>query len=547
MAEANVVEQQRAEAILVEENNALLLRVERLVVVTTDKSPRRLVDDVSFDLRAGEVLGLIGESGAGKSTIGLAILGHCRQGMRIESGNILFQGIDLSRLSPRKLRTLRGRKIAYVAQSAGAAFNPAMVLGEQVIEATLKHRLMSRQQAQAKAIELFTQLGLPEPAQFYHRYPHQVSGGQLQRAMIAMALCAGPELLIFDEPTTALDVTTQLGVLKAIAEVIQRSGVAAIYISHDLAVVAQISDRIMVLQHGKTVEHAATAKLLDSPSQDYTRRLLNAQGERREALPMDQPELLRIENISARYHQQPVLKNVNLSILRGRTLAVIGESGSGKSTLGKVICGLHPAQNGQVSLNNQPLSSGLRARSRQQLRDIQLIHQIPDTALNPKEAVGKQISRVLQCFTSLGREERAARVSQLLQQVGLDPELAARYPAALSGGQKQRVCIARALAAEPKLIICDEPTSALDPLVARDVLALLGNIQRQTGIAYLFITHDLQVVREVADEVAVLFKGEIVRNGSVSTTLAEPLDHYTRQLLHSVPEMRVGWLQEQTA
>ncbi|WP_369788005.1 ABC transporter ATP-binding protein [Rouxiella sp. WC2420] len=524
-----------------------LLRVEQLVVVTTDKSKRRLVDNVSFDLRGGEVLGLIGESGAGKSTIGLAILGHCRHGMRIDSGKILFKDTDLSRMSQRRLRAIRGKRIAYVAQSSGAAFNPAITIGEQVIEATLKHRILPRQQAQAKAIELFTQLGLPEPAQFYQRYPHQVSGGQLQRAMIAMALCAGPELLIFDEPTTALDVTTQLGVLKAIAEVIRLSGVAAIYISHDLAVVAQISDRIMVLQHGKTVEHAATARLLDSPAQDYTRRLLTAQGEHREAMPMDQPELLRIENISARYHQQPVLKNLYLSIPRGRTLAVIGESGSGKSTLGKVICGLHQPESGLVSIENQPLSAGLRARSRQQLRDIQLIHQIPDTALNPKEIIGKQISRVLECFTPLDRSQRAARVQQLLEQVGLSSELATRLPAALSGGQKQRVCIARALAAEPKLIICDEPTSALDPLVARDVLALLRDIQRQTGISYLFITHDLQVVREVADEVAVLFKGEIVRNGSVSTTLTEPLDNYTRQLLRSVPEMRIGWLQEQTA
>ncbi|WAT10586.1 ABC transporter ATP-binding protein [Rouxiella badensis] len=524
-----------------------LLQVEQLVVVSSDKTQRRLVDNVSFDLKAGEVLGLIGESGAGKSTIGLAILGHCRHGMRIASGSIRFNGTELARQSQRQLRTLRGRKIAYVAQSSGAAFNPAITIGEQVIEATLKHRILPRQQAQAKAIELFTQLGLPEPAQFYQRYPHQVSGGQLQRAMIAMALCAGPELLIFDEPTTALDVTTQLGVLKAIADVIRLSGVAAIYISHDLAVVAQISNRIMVLQHGKTVEHATTERLLHAPEQDYTKRLLTAQGEPREAMPMNQPELLRIDNISARYHHQPVLKNLSLSLPRGRTLAVIGESGSGKSTLGKVICGLHKPENGEVSIEGQALSAGLRARSRQQLRDIQLIHQIPDTALNPKEIIGKQISRVLECFTELTRQQRAERVSELLTQVGLSPELAARYPAALSGGQKQRVCIARALAAEPKLIVCDEPTSALDPLVARDVLALLRQIQHQTGISYLFITHDLKVVREVADEVAVLFKGEIVRNGSVNTTLSEPLDNYTRELLRSVPEMRIGWLEEQTA
>nr|AAK83218.1 putative ABC transporter [Rahnella aquatilis] len=320
--------------------NEPLLNVENLCVVSQGKNPRTLVDKVSFTVRRGEVLGLIGESGAGKSTIGLAILGHCRQGMRIQSGKIAFSGQELTQLSNRQLRQVRGRQIAYVAQSAGAAFNPAMTLGEQVIEAALKHNVFNRQQAQARAIELFEQLGLPDPQQFYQRYPHQVSGGQLQRAMIAMALCAGPELLIFDEPTTALDVTTQLGVLKAISDVIRLSGVAAIYISHDLAVVAQISHHIMVLQHGKMVEHAPTAQLLAEPQQDYTRRLLQAQGKTKTPQTGDAPLMLTISNVSARYHAQPVLQNISLTLPRGRTLAVIGESGSGKSTLGKVICGL---------------------------------------------------------------------------------------------------------------------------------------------------------------------------------------------------------------
>ena len=524
-----------------------LLSVDNLRVVSQGKNPRTLVDNVSFTVNRGEVLGLIGESGAGKSTIGLAILGHCRQGMRIESGSILFNGQELTTLSDRRLRQVRGRHIAYVAQSAGAAFNPAITLGEQVIEAALKHKVADRRQAQAKALELFELLGLPQPQQFYQRYPHQVSGGQLQRAMIAMALCAGPELLIFDEPTTALDVTTQLGVLKAIRDVIRLSGVAAIYISHDLAVVAQLSDQIMVLQQGKTVEQAPTPQLLTQPQQDYTRRLLHAQGEVKTPQTGDAPAALTINNISARYHAQPVLRSVSLRLPRGRTLAVIGESGSGKSTLGKVICGLLSPESGEVSLGQERLPANLRQRSRLQLRDVQLIHQIPDTALNPKERVGSQIARVLSCFSDLNRSQRDARVRELLAQVGLHAELAERFPAALSGGQKQRVCIARALAAEPKLIVCDEPTSALDPLVARDVLALLRRIQQDTGIAYLFITHDLQVVREIADEVAVLKEGVIVRQGPVASTLVEPLDDYTRELLRSVPEMRVGWLEERFA
>ncbi|AVF37723.1 ABC transporter ATP-binding protein [Rahnella sikkimica] len=522
----------------------VLLKTENLCVVSAGKNPRTLVDNVSFTVRRGEVLGLIGESGAGKSTIGLAILGHCRQGMRIHSGSIVFNGQDLTALSDRHLRQIRGRHIAYVAQSAGAAFNPAMTLGEQVIEAALKHKIYNRQQAQARAIGLFELLGLPQPQAFYQRYPHQVSGGQLQRAMIAMALCANPELLIFDEPTTALDVTTQLGVLKAIADVIRISGVAAIYISHDLAVVAQISDKIMVLQQGKTVEQAPTAQLLAQPQQEYTRRLLSAQGETKTPQTGEAPVALSLRNISARYQAQPVLQDISLNLPRGRTLAVIGESGSGKSTLGKVICGLLSPETGEVTLEQHTLPVGLRQRSRPQLRDVQLIHQIPDTALNPKERIGGQISRVLECFTSLNRSERQAKVSELLAQVGLHAELAERFPSALSGGQKQRVCIARALAAEPKLIVCDEPTSALDPLVARDVLALLRKIQHDTGIAYLFITHDLQVVREIADEVAVLKQGVIVRQGPVASALSEPLDDYTRELLHSVPEMRTGWLAE---
>lgn len=522
-----------------------LLQIDNLVVTTTGKSPRRLVDSVSLSLKQGEVLGLIGESGAGKSTIGLAIPGHCRAGMRIESGRIMFNGTELTGLSTRRLRAVRGRHIAYVAQSAGASFNPAICIGDQVIEATIKHRILTREQARLRAMELFTRLGLPDPSGFYQRYPHQVSGGQLQRAMIAMALCPGPELVIFDEPTTALDVTTQLGALQAISEVIRTSGVAAIYISHDLAVVAQISDRIMVLQHGKMVEEAATEHLLENPTKQYTHQLLSAQGEGKRPLPADQPELLGISSVYAGYHHQPVLKNINLSLQKGRTLAIIGESGSGKSTLGKVICGLHPNDKGDVLLEGQLLGRGLRSRPLRQLQDIQLIHQIPDTSLNPQQSVGEQIARPLECFTSLDRSQREARVKELLLQVGLPAEIAGRLPAALSGGQKQRVCIARALAAEPRLIICDEPTSALDPLVARDVLALLRDIQQQTAVAYLFITHDLQVVREIADEVAVLFQGEVIRQGPVREALQEPLDNYTRQLLRSVPEMRRGWLEEQ--
>ncbi|KAA8999315.1 ABC transporter ATP-binding protein [Affinibrenneria salicis] len=520
-----------------------LLRVERLQVTAGE---RTLVEDISFSLNKGEVLGLIGESGAGKSTIGQAILGHCRHGMRIAGGNVWFQQRDLSRFSERQLRKVRGQQIAYVAQSASVAFNPARRIGEQVIETAIAHRVMSRQQATERALTLFGQLSLPDPTDFFQRYPHQVSGGQLQRAMIAMAMCAGPQLIIFDEPTTALDVTTQLEVLKAIDDIIRLSGVAALYISHDLAVVAQLSQRIMVLRHGRQVESGPAAQILSQPAQAYTRQLIAARGEPMTPRPPQDEVLLDVSGLDARY-RQPVLQDVSLRLTRGRTLAVIGESGSGKSTLGRVLCGLLAPAGGEVRLQGQLLPARLAQRNRRQLQAVQMIHQHPDSALNPRLPVGTQIARAMVCLTDLTPAQRHARTGELLRMVGLDEAVAQRYPTSLSGGQKQRVCIARALAAQPQLIVCDEPTSALDPLVAREVLALLRRIQQETGVSYLFITHDLHVVREVADNVAVLRQGRIIRQGPVAQTLAPPLDDYTRELLLAVPEMRCGWLQEVTA
>ncbi|MDE8743043.1 ABC transporter ATP-binding protein [Pectobacterium polaris] len=521
-----------------------LLRVEQLRVVAGDQT---LVQDISFRLKKGEVLGLIGESGAGKSTIGQAILGHCRHGMRIEQGKIEFQQTDLAACSERQLRKIRGSRIAYVAQSASAAFNPAQTIGEQVIEAAVRHRVLSRQQATARALTLFEQLSLPDPALFFKRYPHQVSGGQLQRAMIAMAMCAGPELIIFDEPTTALDVTTQLGVLKAIDDIIRLTGVAALYISHDLAVVAQLCHRIMVLRHGRQVEIGETSQLLAEPKEAYTRQLLQVRGKDKLALPVSETVQLDIRALSVHYDRQRVLESVSLQLNRGRTLAVIGESGSGKSTLGRAVCGLLSPTAGDIVLNGECLPSRLAQRTRQHLQSIQMIHQHPDTALNPRLTVGVQIERAIACLTDVAAAQRGARVHDLLHQVGLPATVAGRYPASLSGGQKQRVCIARALAASPALIVCDEPTSALDPLVARDVLALLADIQQETGVSYLFITHDLHVVREIADSVAVLKNGQIIRQGTVAEALSPPLDEYTQQLLKAVPEMRCGWLQEVVA
>ncbi|MCP2232428.1 MULTISPECIES: nickel ABC transporter ATP-binding protein NikE [Erwinia] len=520
-----------------------LLQVKQLRVTA---GAATLVEEISFTLRKGEVLGLIGESGAGKSTIGQAILGHFRHGMRLSGGQILFDGSDLTALSERQWRKVRGAKIAYVAQSASAAFNPAQKIGEQVIESAIRHRVLDRQAAIRRALEIFSQLQLPQPEQFFHRYPHQVSGGQLQRAMIAMAICAGPQLIVFDEPTTALDVTTQLEVLKSIQQIIRLTGVAALYISHDLAVVAQLSQRIMVLRHGREVESGETAALLSHPQQAYTRQLLHSHGEpnppRSSTLP-----LLTATEVSVDYHGDAVLHAVSLAIGRGRTLALIGESGAGKSTLGRAVCGLVAPSRGDIRFNGQLLPATLRQRTRQQLQRVQLIHQHPDTALNPRLTIGLQIERAMVCLSELTALQRKARVQELLEKVGLSPQLAERYPHALSGGQKQRVCIARALAVEPELIVCDEPTSALDPLVGREVLALLKRLQQETGVSLLFITHDLHVVRAVADEVMVLRDGKVVRQGALGQVFSAPLDDYTAELLRAVPEMRPGWLAEVTA
>jgi peptide/nickel transport system ATP-binding protein len=526
-----------------------LLCVERLQITTTAEPGRLLVDDVSFTLKAGEVLGLIGESGAGKSTIGQAVLGYLREGMAVAGGRVVFAGQDILALSEPGLRRIRGRRIAYVAQSAGSAFNPALTIGEQVVEAARLHGLMDAQAAKARAIELFAQFSLPQPEAFYSRYPHQVSGGQLQRAMIAMALCSSPDLIVFDEPTTALDVVTQLGILQAIAQVIRQVGVAAIYISHDLAVVAQLADHIMVLRDGRCVEHGTTEQILQRPVERYTQDLLAAGHMRRPpcALDTEGAELLVIRSLHVRYRQRPVLHDVSLRLSKGRTLALIGESGSGKSTLGRAICGLLASVDGSMTLDGKALPGMLGKRRREQLQQIQMVHQIPDNALNPRLSIGAQLDRAVQTFTGLSRPLRQRRVAQLLEQVGLPAAFAARLPQTLSGGQKQRVCIARALAAEPALIICDEPTSALDPLVALEVLALLRRLQVETGVSYLFITHDLHVAQEIAHEVAVLHNGRVVRRGPTAQTLSAPLDDYTQRLVEAVPQMRQDWLAQMAA
>ena len=528
-----------------------LLQIENLVIEATSYPPGEkpkavtLVHGVSVSLEKGRVLGLIGESGAGKSTIGLAAMSYGRGGVRLTGGRVLLNGRDIRGAGPADLRALRGREVTYVAQSAAAAFNPAKKLMEQVIETSLLHKLMTRSEAEARAVMIFRKLGLPKPESFGNRYPHQVSGGQLQRAMTAMALCPKPDLVIFDEPTTALDVTTQIDVLAAIKEAIRDQGVAAIYITHDLAVVAQIADDIMVLRHGRTVEYGPTDQIINRPAEAYTQALVSVREIAHEEKP-PAPPVLSVDAVTARYRGTnfDVLKKVTVDVAPGQTLAIVGESGSGKSTLARAITGLLPPGQGGVTFAGRKLSADMAGRSRDDLRELQMIYQMADTAMNPRQTVGTIIGRPLEFYFGLKGAEKARRIQELLDQIEMGKGFESRYPAELSGGQKQRVCIARALAAKPRLIICDEVTSALDPLVADGILKLLLELQRQEGVAYLFITHDLATVRAIADTIAVMYRGEVVRYGTKTEVLSPPFDDYTDLLLSSVPEMRLGWLEE---
>lgn len=465
---------------------------------------RRVLDNVSFALARNSVLGVIGESGAGKSTLGLAALGHLRGGLAVSAGQIELCGENVLALSARRKAGLRGQRIAYVAQSAAAAFTPSTRLLDQVIETAVVRRLMTRRQAVARAIELFALLGLPDPQRFGERYPHQVSGGQLQRAMTAMALCPAPDVIVFDEPTTALDADTRDQVLATIAHALRATETAAIYISHDLPVVARIADRLLVLRDGRTVEYGPAQEIVDTPREAYTRRLLDAAhlGRRAPKPAADQPPALAVDGVSARYRSgAQVLDNVSFEIPAGHTLAVVGRSGSGKSSLARVVTGLLSTERGHISVDGQRLPADCRERSREQLRVVQLIHQLPDVALNPAHTIREAIGRPLTFYFGLRGVERERRIVALAGQVELSADLLDRYPHQLSGGQKQRVCIARAFAAEPKVLVCDEPTSALDPLIAQSVLRLFSTLQRTSGIAMLFITHDPQTVQAMADAV----------------------------------------------
>ena len=514
-----------------------------------DETRVPIINKVDLDLKPGEVLGLIGESGAGKSTLGLAAMGFTRDGCEIVGGSVEFDGIDLVGATADVKRQLLGKRIAYVAQSAAASFNPAHKIINQHSEAPLFHGLSNRAEAESDAIDLYRRLRLPNPDEIGFRYPHQVSGGQLQRAMTAMAMSCRPDLIIFDEPTTALDVTTQIEVLVAIREIVEQFQTAAIYITHDLAVVAQMADRVKVLLRGDEVEEADTRTMLDAPTEEYTKSLWAVRSFQRPQKPLAKKgavPVISLRGVTAAYaNGEPVVRDVSFDIHEGRTVAVVGESGSGKSTTARCITGLLPPMTGEIAFENNVLPADYRKRSIDQLRQVQMIYQMADTALNPRKRIGEIIGRPVEFYLGLKGAEKRRRVEELLELIEMDPkDYINRLPSELSGGQKQRIGIARALAAEPKFIICDEVTSALDQLVAEGILKLLTRLQEEMKLSYMLITHDLSTVRAIADEVVVMKDGLIVEAGPKDEMFTPPHHAYTDLLLSSVPEMNPDWLDE---
>jgi len=525
-----------------------------------DGTPIPIVKGVSFNINKGEVVALIGESGSGKTTISLAALSYTKPGLEFSGGEVLLHGEDLLTMEPMKQRDVRGHRVAYLAQSAAATFNPAITIGEQVTESAVLHGVLSQAEATKRAEELYHALELPDPHRIGHRYPHQVSGGQLQRLMAAMALCGKPDLLVLDEPTTALDVTTQIEVLKAFKKVIKEENAAAIYVTHDLAVVAQVADQIVVLYSGEVMEMGTADEIINHATHAYTRRLMDAVRPKPtaglgvestiEVKTRDVPAM-EVIDMTAGYggivNGEPaitILRDINVNAGHAEVIGVIGESGCGKSTLARVMAGLLPQAKGDVKLDGVTLEGDLEKRKLEELRKVQFVFQMADTALNPKQRIGDILGRPLEFYSGIKGKAKRQKVNEILQMVELPVEFSDRLPAELSGGQKQRVNLARSLASSPEVMLCDEVTSALDSIVGANVIKLLSALRDKTGVSFVFISHDLSTVASFADKIVVLYAGRVVEQGPTDAVLSPPFHPYTRLLITSVPELRIGWLED---
>ncbi len=528
-----------------------VLSVENLQV--TFNQEQHVVDDISFAIYPSETFALVGESGSGKSMTALSVLQLLPNNAQISATSIVLQEDNLLDATEDELCKVRGKRIGLVFQDPMSSLNPVMTIGKQIEEVINIHFSLPQKSVKAQALKLLQQVEIPHPETRLNDYPHQLSGGQRQRVMIAIALAGQPELLIADEPTTSLDVTIQAQILALLKNIQQQTGMALWLISHDLALVSTIADRVAVMQKGKIVETGLTLDVFNNPQHAYTRKLIEALPSIKSCLnhtTTEQAPLLKVDNFCCYY---PIRKglfkrivdyvravdDVSFTIQKGKTLALVGESGCGKTTLGKSLINLIPSHSGEISIDGLSINKLDKEALRQQRTHLQIVFQDPFSSMNPRMLVGDIIAEGIKALhPEITSSERKTLILQLLHQVNLPADSALRYPHEFSGGQRQRICIARALAVNPKLIICDEPTSALDVSVQRQIIQLLKSLQQEKGISYLFITHDLSVVAEIADDVAVMYKGKIVEYGSVEQVLTQPKEEYTKQLLSAVPVLK---------
>jgi peptide/nickel transport system ATP-binding protein len=586
--------------------------VERLRVVVRGTT-RDIVDDVSFEIAPGEVLGLVGESGSGKTTVGLALLGHTRRGVQLGGGSVRLGDVDVMKLGESELEHLRGRLISYVPQDPAAALNPALRIGTQLREILDAHNYgKSRDDRNERVLEMMREVALPDQPSFLKRYPHELSGGQQQRVGLAIAFACRPRVIVLDEPTTGLDVTTQAHVLGTVRDLAAMHGAAALYVSHDLAVVGTLANRVAVMYAGRVVELGPTLDLFRAAAHPYTQRLIAAiphltggreligiggrapspgrrpsgcmfaprctfvqerctvalpelrpiavahnvrcvraeevrghmlgrsrEGAHEERAALQAP-ILTLTSVSAGYRKRMVVHDVTLQVAPHECLALVGESGSGKTTLARSVAGLHSDRTGQITLNGTPLAQSARDRPREQRRTIQYVFQNPYGSLNPRRTIGHIIRQPLELFGKSTTAENDRKVDEMLDRVSLAANYAGRYPEQLSGGERQRVAIARALVCDPAVLVCDEVTSALDVSVQAAIVELLAALQRDLGLAMLFVTHNLPLVRSIAQRVAVMSQGRIIELGDVDQVLESPKDPYTRRLLSDTPSLEVA-------